>query len=265
MAEILFRHDYDEGNLLTANIKLFSVNDSDNDMAQKLQQLQALCVTCGRTPADELKQPTLVLLRTFGFSDDQPKKKLMTFLETQRNKNANALTALSDEWTGRMGLNELADEGIYEVDVSKLVESSIIEVDRAHKMHNPNFTSEQESLRNDICTRLGQECDDNKCYFQIDSRIDKKTFKRGRQAAKIAAKFHLRERLPESVEWSSRKGVVDRHNALMTVRAEKCSYHDHLPFNEFKPFFKTHDEVLTYAADFEQVYDAYLGEIRRFI
>ncbi len=56
LADILFVTDYDENNLLARNINLFSPHDSDNDMIQKLLQLQELCVTCGQTPADELTQ-----------------------------------------------------------------------------------------------------------------------------------------------------------------------------------------------------------------
>ncbi len=77
MANILFAMDYDEGDLLTRDINLFSPRDSDNDVIQKLLQFQELCATCGQTPADELDQQTLLLLRTFGFGDDQPKKKLI--------------------------------------------------------------------------------------------------------------------------------------------------------------------------------------------
>ncbi len=58
---------------------MFSSHDSDNDVIQKLFQMQELCTTCGQTPAVELNQQTLALLQMFGFGDDQPKKKLMVF------------------------------------------------------------------------------------------------------------------------------------------------------------------------------------------
>ncbi len=66
--DILFATDYDEADLLTGGINLFSPHDSDNDVIQKLFQMQKLCTTCGQTPADELNQQTLALLRTFGFA-----------------------------------------------------------------------------------------------------------------------------------------------------------------------------------------------------
>ncbi len=43
LADILLAHDYDEADVLTGGINLFSPNDSDNDMIQKLQQMQELC------------------------------------------------------------------------------------------------------------------------------------------------------------------------------------------------------------------------------
>ncbi len=46
----------------------------------------------------------------------------------QRNKNAKALQAVSNEWTARLGLNELANEGIYEVNMRRSIESAILEL-----------------------------------------------------------------------------------------------------------------------------------------
>ncbi len=40
---ILFSHDYDESHLVADGIHVFSPNDSDNDVIQKLQQMQELC------------------------------------------------------------------------------------------------------------------------------------------------------------------------------------------------------------------------------
>ncbi len=145
LANILFARDYDEDDLLTEGISLFSPHDSDNDVIQKLVQLQELCMTCGQTPADKLDQQTLALLQTFGFGDDQPKKKLMVFLGTQKNKNAKALLAMTNEATGRLGLNELANEGIYQVNINKPVESAILEVNQVLTVNIPELTSEQES------------------------------------------------------------------------------------------------------------------------
>ncbi len=62
LADILFSYDYDESYLVADDIHLFSPNDSDNDVIQKLQQVQELCGVCRMTPADELNQQTLVLL-----------------------------------------------------------------------------------------------------------------------------------------------------------------------------------------------------------
>ncbi len=109
MAEILFATDYDEGgDLLADGINLFSPHDSDNDVMQKLFQMQELCAICGQIPADELNQQTLALLQMFGFGDDQPKKQLTVFLGTWKKKNAMALLAVMDEATGRAALSELA-------------------------------------------------------------------------------------------------------------------------------------------------------------
>ncbi len=70
LANILFTTDYDDADLLTEGINLFSPNDSVNDVIQKLLQIQELCITCGQTQANELTQQTLALLRTFGLGDD---------------------------------------------------------------------------------------------------------------------------------------------------------------------------------------------------
>ncbi len=77
LEDILFLHDYDESHLVAEGIRVFSLHDSDNDMMQKLQQMQELRAICRATPGDELNQQTLTVLWTFGFGDDDPKKKLM--------------------------------------------------------------------------------------------------------------------------------------------------------------------------------------------
>ncbi len=101
----------------------------------------------------------------------------MVFLGTQRKKNATALLATSDEATGRASLSELAGEGIYKINTNKPVESALLEVNKVLSKHMPNFTSEQESMRAEISTRIGQACDNAKSDFQLDERIDKKMFK----------------------------------------------------------------------------------------
>ncbi len=62
LANILYANDYDEDTFLALGITLFNPNDSDNDVYQKLSQLQELCATCRQTPADELNEITLILL-----------------------------------------------------------------------------------------------------------------------------------------------------------------------------------------------------------
>ncbi len=62
LANTLYANDYDEDNFLAPGITLFNPTDSDNDVYQKLSQLQELCATCGQTPADELNELTLILL-----------------------------------------------------------------------------------------------------------------------------------------------------------------------------------------------------------
>ncbi len=185
LAGVLFSMDYDEDEFLTLGINLFSPDDSDNDVNLKLMQLQELCVICWRMPADELDQHTSLLLRTFGFGDDRPKRKLMMFLGTQRNKNAKALQATSNESTARDGLNELANEGVYEIDINKPVESAILELQRVHALNIPNLTTMQESIREEICIRLWQVCEDALLDFTLDEHIDRKTLKRGWIAARF--------------------------------------------------------------------------------
>ncbi len=170
-------NDYDEDDFLVSGITLFNTFDSDNDVHLKVLQLQELCAICRQTPADELNQDTLILLRTFGFGGDQPKKKLMVYLGTQRKKNAKALQAVSNEWIARAGLNELANEGIYEVNTRCSIESAVLELRDVHEVHLPDLTSEQESTREQICVRIWQECEEALADFELDEQIDKKPFK----------------------------------------------------------------------------------------
>ncbi len=62
LAHTLYANDYDDDNFLVSGITIFNPTDSDNDVYQKLSQLQELCATCGSTPADELNEMTLRLL-----------------------------------------------------------------------------------------------------------------------------------------------------------------------------------------------------------
>ncbi len=116
-------------------------------------------------------------------------------------------------------------------------------------MNIPNLTSEQESISEQICTRIWQECEDTLLDFSIDERINKKPFKRGRLVAKFAAKLNLQERLPElqdDKEWAKWKKIVDDHN----MHGGHLSYWDHLPTNEWMLPFDTKIREQAYAADF---------------
>ncbi len=90
-------------------------------------------------------------------------------------------------------LNELANEGIYEVNTHRPIESAVIELQIVHEMHWTDLTSEQESVREQICARIWQECEEALADFSLDEQIDKKPFKRGHMAAKVAAKLNLQE------------------------------------------------------------------------
>ncbi len=142
LAEVLYVHDYDESNLLVAEIHVFHQYNLNNDVMQKLQQMQDLCATCGMTPADELNQQTLAVLRMFYFGDDEPKKKLMVYLGTRKERNAHALLAVMEESICRIGLSELAEEEIYQVKPGEEVSSAVLEL--AHML-------EVEQLHLNIC------------------------------------------------------------------------------------------------------------------
>ncbi len=103
------------------------------------------------------------------------------------------MLATADEATGRVGLSELVHEGIYKININKPVESALLEVNEVLTMNIPELTSEQESVREQISTKIWQACDNAKLDFQIDERIDKKTFRQGRLAAMFSAKLALRE------------------------------------------------------------------------
>ncbi len=115
-------------------------------------------------------------------------------------------------------------------------------------------------MQEQISTRIWQVCDNAKLDFWIDERIDKKTFKRGRLAAKFSAKLTLRERLPElldSKDWTKRIAIVDDHNA----KGGHLSYWDHLPTDEWMPPFDSEAKEQAYAEDFNQIYEQFLGPI----
>ncbi len=264
LAGVLFSMDYDEDDSLMQGISLFSPDDSDNDVNLKLMQLQELCAVCGWTPADELDQNTKLLLRTFGFGDNQPKRKLMVFLGMRKNKNARALQTASNESTARDGLTEVATEGVYEIDVNNQVESAVIELRRVHTLNIPNLATVQESIREQTCVRIWQACEDALFNFTLDEHVDRKMFKRGWMAAKFAAKFNLRERLPkmhDAKEWAKRRAVVDDYNAC-----GRCfSYWDHLPTREWTPPFDSEIKEQAYVSDFNGVCENYLELIHAFI
>ncbi len=61
---------------------MFVRYDLNNDVMQKILQMQDLCAICEATPPDELNQQTLAVLQTFGFGNDEPKRKLNVYLST---------------------------------------------------------------------------------------------------------------------------------------------------------------------------------------
>ncbi len=188
----------------------------------------------------------------------------MVFLGTQGNKNAKALQATSNESTARDGLTELANEGVYEIDINKPVGSAILELQKVHALNIPNLTTMQESIREQICVRIWQVCEDALLDFTLDEHVDRKTFKRGQIAVKFAAKFNLRERLPELhdvKEWARRRAVVDDYNA----HGGHFSYWDHLLTKEWTPLFDSEIREQAYAADFNGVYEKYSEQFRAFI
>ncbi len=178
LADILFSYDYDESNLVADGIHLISPNDSDNDVIQKLQQMQELCGVCGVTPDDELNQQTLVLLRTFGFGDNEPKKKLNVYLGMRQRKNAFALLTTWEEAICRVGLSKLAHEGIYEIKAGEEIQSAVLELAQVLDLEQPRLSADQQSWQEQIGTRISQECDNAKLDFQTDERVDKKSTRR---------------------------------------------------------------------------------------
>ncbi len=68
-------------------------------------------------------------------------------------------------------------------------------------------------------------------------------------AARVAAKFSLRERLPElndDMEWSKRRKIIDDHNA----KGAHLSYWDHLPTRDWTPTYNAEYKEWEYVEDF---------------
>ncbi len=252
LVDILFSNDYDESHLGADGIRVFSPNDSDNDVIQKLQQMQELCGMCGVTPGDELNQQTLVMLQTFGLGDSEPKKKLMVYLGTWKKQNAFALLSTSEEAICRVGLSELSQEGIYEIRRGELIDSAsaVLELAKELDLEQPRLDVQQHGWQEQINTKIAQECKNAKLDFQMDKRVDKKMNKRGCEAAKWAAKLTLQERLPELLEeqdWINRRVVVDAAN----VKGDRLSYYNHLPIEEWLPPFDSEAKAKQYIKDFD--------------
>ncbi len=164
---------------MAEGIHVFSLHNSNNDVMQKLQQMQDLCATCGVTPANELNQQTLAALRTFGFGEDDPKKKLMVYLGMGKEWNAHALLSVTEESICRIGLNELAEEEIYQVKPGEAIDSSVLELAKVLDIKQPHLNMMQQGWRESIGTRITHDCEDAKLDFQLDKKVDKKSFKRG--------------------------------------------------------------------------------------
>ncbi len=98
---------------------------------------------------------------------------------------------MSEESICRLGLDELAQEGIYQVKPDEEVNSAILELAHVLEVEQTNLTMSQQSWRGQIGTHIGFECKQAKLDFQLDVNVDKKAFKRGREAAKWAAKLSL--------------------------------------------------------------------------
>ncbi len=106
----------------------------------------------------------------------------------------------SEEAICRVGLSELSHEGIYEIRPGELIDSAVLELAKVLDLEQPRLDVQQQSWQEQIGTKIAQECENAKLDFQMDERVDKKTYKRGREAAKWAAKLTLREWLPELLE-----------------------------------------------------------------
>ncbi len=113
------------------------------------------------------------------------------YLGTRQSPNAHALLAVSEESICRLGLDELAQEGIYQVKPDKEVNSAVLELVQVQEVKQTDLTTSQQSWGEQIATRIGLECELAKLDFQLDTSVDKKAFKRGREAAKWAAKPSL--------------------------------------------------------------------------
>ncbi len=95
------------------------------------------------SPADELNQQTLVVLRTFGFGEEEPKKKLTVYLGMCQSRNAHALLAVSEESICRLGLDKLVQQGIYQVKPDEEINSAILELAQVLDVKQADLTTSQ--------------------------------------------------------------------------------------------------------------------------
>ncbi len=71
------------------------------------------------------------------------------------------------------------------------ISSAILELAHLLEVEQPDLNTCQQSWWESISTQIAHKCEDAKLDFQLDKRVDKKTFKRGRESAKWAAKLML--------------------------------------------------------------------------
>ncbi len=62
----------------------------------------------------------------------------------------------------------MAHEGIYEVDVGKEILSAVIELNEMLGLEQPCLSANQQSWREQIGTRITQECNNAKLDFEMD-------------------------------------------------------------------------------------------------
>ncbi len=86
---------------------------------------------------------------------------------------------MTEESICRIGLNELAEEEIYQVKPGEEVSSAVLELAHVLEVEQPHLNAMQQGWLEMIGTRVAHKCEDVKLDFQLDKKVDKKTFKRG--------------------------------------------------------------------------------------
>ncbi len=80
----------------------------------------------------------------FGFGEEEPKKKLMVYLGTQKEQNTNTLLSVTEESICRIGLNELAEEEIYQVKPDEEVIGAVLELAQVLEVEQPHLNMMQQ-------------------------------------------------------------------------------------------------------------------------